>query len=256
MPLSWALCWTAGVASALTPLGPALPGVPRAAGTAGRSLARRRATELLERLALGLAFVALLVASSAFGHERSWSPLARALGAYSPVVLARGELWRLVGSALLVPQPGIIGPTTLVAAVLFLPYALAAGAGRAVLGFFAGHLVATLAAAGILLGGWLAGSSTAEHLLNQRDVGPSAGFAAVAGALAVLVGRRLPAAGWALGAGIVVFFTASLATDGIARDALADIEHLVAVATGMVAEAIVPPVRSRAREAGSWVREP
>jgi hypothetical protein len=168
------------------------------------------------------------------------------LCSYSPSRLVHGAVWSLPASALLEAQPAKLGPNTLVPTLIFAPYLLWVGAGPAIRTFFAGHIVATLSAAGVILLGVLAGSGVAHELYVLRDNGVSAGLAAAAGALGVLLWytRARPLAAVVL-AVVLVLFTYRIASESLSAT-LADGEHLVAIATGAAVE-----IRRRALAAGS-----
>jgi hypothetical protein len=168
------------------------------------------------------------------------------LGSYSPSRLVHGAVWTLPASALLEAQPAKLGPNTLVPTLIFAPYLLWVGAGPAIRTFFAGHIVATLSAAAVILLGVLAGSGVAHELYVLRDNGVSAGLAAASGALGVLLWytKARPLAAVVL-AVVLVLFTYRIANESLSAT-LADGEHLVAIATGAAVE-----IRRRVLATGS-----
>jgi hypothetical protein len=158
------------------------------------------------------------------------------LCSYSPSRFVHGAVWTLPASALLEAQPAKLGPNTLVPTVIFAPYLLWVGVGPSIRTFFAGHIVATLSAAGVILLGVLAGSGVAHELFVLRDNGVSAGLAAAAGGLGVLLWhtRVRPLAAVVL-AVVLVLFTYRIARESLGAT-LADGEHLAAIATGAAIE--------------------
>jgi hypothetical protein len=191
-------------------------------------------TTRLGRAAGGIAgtvgLLALAVAVSTAWHHPATRPLARACCGYSPDRLARGEIWTLLGSALLLPRVRMMGPTTLMTATLFLPYVLAAGTRSALWAFFSGHVLATLAVAAVVLPAAAHGWAPAMVLRTRSDTGASAGLAATAGAFCMLLGpRRAGRLGLtALGA----WFGANL----LQGHRLVEVEHLIALASGALTE--------------------
>jgi hypothetical protein len=173
------------------------------------------------------------------------------LCSYSPERLVHGAVWTLPLSALLEAQPGKLGPNTLVPMLVFAPYLLWVGAAPALRTFFAGHVVATSVAAVVILTGVLAGSGVAHRLYGLHDNGVSAGLAAAAGALGILLWhtRARPLAALVFGV-VLVLFTYRIASESLGAT-LADGEHLVAIATGAAVE-----LRRRARASGSVVSSP
>jgi hypothetical protein len=173
------------------------------------------------------------------------------LCSYSPQRLVHGAVWKVPFSALLEAQPGRLGPDTLVPTLIFAPYLLWVGVGRSLRTFFAGHVVATLAAAAFIFAGVALGSATAHRLYTLRDNGVSAGLAAAAGALAVLVWhtRARPVAAVVLGT-VLLLFTYRIANESLGAT-LADGEHLVAIATGAFVE-----IRRRATSSSPYLPSP
>jgi hypothetical protein len=179
----------------------------------------------VRRLAGALAVAALAVGISA-AYRASHPAVVRSCCAYSPERLAAGAWWTVFGSALLVVRLKLFGINTALLLGIVVPYALREGSRRALAVFFAGHVVATLAVAAVVLPLAAAGWHPAEVVRIQMDVGASAGVAAVAGAMAVSARRRR--LGAALFAGLAVFFAAHL----VAAHTLSEAEHLIALATG------------------------
>lgn len=180
----------------------------------------------------GAAF-GLVVAATAVSvawHHPSTRPLVQACCRYSPEHLSRGALWTLFGSALLLPRVRMIGPTTIMALALVVPYALAVGARPALKTFFSGHVLATLAVAAVVLPGAALGWAPALALRVRTDVGASAGIAAVGGAFCVRFGRK----GWRP---VLLMILAAWFATALARThRLVEIEHLVALAAGGISE--------------------
>jgi hypothetical protein len=145
---------------------------------------------------------------------------------YTPARLTAGHWWPLLGSALLVVHLKLFGVNTGLLVGVVLPYALREGSRRTLAVFFAGHVVATLAVAAVVLPLAAAGWGPAEVVRTQVDSGLSAGVAAVAAAVAVSMRRR--GFGAVLLGGLTVFFAAHLVT----AHTLSEAEHLIALATG------------------------
>jgi hypothetical protein len=141
----------------------------------------------------------------------------------------------LIGSAFYLPNVAMVGVTTVLTVALFVPYVLARGAAWSVRVFLTGHVLATLAVAVVVIpGDWL-GWRSAIHIVHSSDVGASAGLAACAGGLAVLVGRRWRWAGALILIGLYGYFLHHLAGERLIRG-LADLEHITAVTTGVALE--------------------
>lgn len=160
-----------------------------------------------------------------------------ALFHYSPDRFLRGRVWTLPLSGLLPPNLDNIGPTTMVMTAVLVPYVLLRGPWRAVGRFFAGHVVATLAVAALVLPAAALGSGEATTLARAPDFGVSAGLAAVAGAMVLVLWRRQgPIAGGLLLAGLVGLFVVRLLVTTSLGHHLAESEHLIAAAVGIVLE--------------------
>jgi hypothetical protein len=153
---------------------------------------------------------------------------------YTPARLAGGAWWTVLGSALLVSRLKLLGINTALVLGVVVPYAWREGNRRALTVYFAGHVVATLAVAAVVLplaaGGW----GPAEVVRTKLDAGASAGIASVTGAMAVSLAWRR--AGVALFAGVAAFFAVHL----VAAATLADLEHLLALTTGAAVGASSP----------------
>jgi hypothetical protein len=195
-----------------------------------------RQQTLLRRLPVLVLMLAVPLAIGALQRTHATHSLIDWLFSYSPARLVHGAIWTLPGSALLESRPEKLGLNVTVPMLVFAPYVLWIGSGRAVRTFFAGHVVATLTAAACILVGVIAGSAVAHHLYLMHDNGVSAGLAAACGGLGVLLwhsrGRLL--AVLVLGV-VLVLFTHRLAHERLGAT-LADGEHLVAIATGAFVE--------------------
>ena len=167
--------------------------------------------------------------------------LAVALFHYSPERLLHGRVWTLPLSGLLPPKVGNIGPTTIMTTAVLVPYVLLRGPWRAIGRFFAGHVVATLAVAALVLPAAALGSGEAAKVVRAPDFGVSAGLAAVAGAMVIVLWRRRgPIAGGLLLLGVLGFFAFRLLTTASLGHHLAETEHLVAAAVGIFVEQRFP----------------
>lgn len=156
---------------------------------------------------------------------------------YSPDRFIGGHVWTLVLSGVLPPKLGNIGTTTLLMTVVLVPYVLVRGPWRALGRFLAGHVGATLAVAVFVLPAAALGSRGAAAVARAPDFGVSAGLAAVAGALVVVVWRRYgPVVGGLLLASVFGFFAAHLLTTTSLGHRLSESEHLIAAGLGIVLE--------------------
>jgi hypothetical protein len=154
----------------------------------------------------------------------------------SPERLAHGALWSVPLAALVVPNVRMIGPTTLFTIAFLLPYALLRGPVRALVVFFAGHIVATVAIAVVVIGGHLVAWSTVEPVYRHLDLGASSGLAAVVGGLMGALFTRMRIAALIVVAGVVGWIAAALAeSPGAIHDAEA-VEHIVALGVGLTLE--------------------
>jgi hypothetical protein len=183
--------------------------------------AARRACSLA-----GATAVAALAASVSLAYRGPHHAGVHFWCGYTPARLTAGHWWTLFGSALLVAHLKLFGINTALLVGVVLPYAWREGSRRSLTVFFAGHVVATLAVAAVVLPLAAAGWGPAEVVRTQVDSGVSAGVAAVAAAGAVSMRRHH--FGQVLLGGLVVFFTAHLLVD----HTLSEAEHLIALATG------------------------
>ena len=214
------------VAGASLPDAPPLHGVPY--------LLVRRTIDLI-------VIIAALTAISALALYRPAQSTIAFCCHYSPARFVHGRVWTLFGSALLPPKLDRIGRNTMVLVAIFVPYTLARGAWKAAGRFFAGHVLATLAVAALVLPGAALGWRFAVTVEHTLDYGVSAGLAAVGGAFAVVLWHRfgaIPAS--ALIVGVVAFFTMHLVEAATLGLALAEFEHLIAASVGAVIELRTP----------------
>jgi hypothetical protein len=193
-------------------------------------------TTRLRRVPVLVLVLAVPLLIGALNRTHATHSIVHWLCSYSPSRFVHGAIWTLPASALLEAQPSNLRLNTLVPMLIFTPYLLWVGVGPAVKTFFVGHIVATLTAASLILLGVLAGSGVANHLFTMPDNGVSAGLAATAGALGMLLwfSRARPLAAIVLGV-VLVLFTSRLASERLGGQ-LADFEHLVAIATGALLE--------------------
>jgi hypothetical protein len=205
---------------------------------------RDRARRAAVRAAGVVGVLALSTAVTFASHSATTAGVAGFLAKYSPSRLAAGRVWTVPASAFLLGHPHMLGPTSAMLALVFLPYALWRGVGRAGITAMSGHVVATLVVAAVVLpGSWL-GWTTGTTIAHTLDYGSSAALAACAGGLAVLIGRRLPVAGPVAGpvigtvllAVVAGFFAIHLLSVPKLDANVADVEHLVALFTGAAVE--------------------
>jgi len=140
-----------------------------------------------------LGFAALLtvpVGLTLLAVDGATHDAAHLLAGYSPERLAHGAVWTLPLASLVLPNVRMIGPTTVSIIAFLLPYALLRGPVRALVVFFAGHVVATagvgLAAIAVHVAGW----GGVNHWYHHVALVPAAGLAAVVGGLAGVVMAR------------------------------------------------------------------
>ncbi|GEM_PF-3271945 len=190
----------------------------------------------LVRLLGVAAFLCVPTAITVLRMTSPTAPVIRALCAYSPERMLHGEVWTLVGSGLLLSRLRMIGPTSFFIVALFLPYALTRGALFAGRTFLVGHVVATLAVAVVVISGALLGWHAASLVYHRVDVGASAGLAACAGALACVLYGRVRVLGALMLAGLLWYFVNGLVFGHGGGHGLTDVEHLVALAAGVVIE--------------------
>jgi hypothetical protein len=176
---------------------------------------------------VGLLVVCRAISTAA--HRPGTAALVTACCRYVPERLTGGEVWTVVGSAFLLPDRRLI-PTIVTTILLFMPYAVAAGTGRALRTFFTGHVMATLAVAAVVLPGAALGWRPAVVLATRSDIGASAGLAAVAGASCLLPGTRR------VGPVVLAVIAIGFGTSLVQSHRVVDVEHLLALATGAVSE--------------------
>jgi hypothetical protein len=176
----------------------------------------------------GVVAVAALVAVISLANRAPQHSFVHLCCGYTPARLSAGAWWTVLGSALLVVQLKLFGINTALLLGVVLPYAWREGSRRTLTVYFAGHVVATLAVAAVVLPLAAWGWGPAEVVRMQLDVGASAGIAAVAGAVAVSMRRHR--FGVVLFVGLAVFFAAHLTV----AHTLSEAEHLIALSTGAV----------------------
>jgi hypothetical protein len=186
---------------------------------------------------LGIAaFLTLPVGLSLLGADGATRNAVHFLAGSSPERVAHGAIWTVPLSALLLPDVRMIGPTTVFTIAFLVPYALLRGPVRALVVFFAGHVVATIGLAMVAIGGHLAHWSTVEPLYRHLEIGASCGLAAVVGGLAGAMYTRSRIIGGAVMLGVAGYFVLVLAGHpGVIHDAR-EIQHLVALAVGLLIE--------------------
>ena len=208
-------------------------------------MTRAGARLAVARVAGIVGVLALATAVTFASHAPATAKVTSFLAKYSPARLAAGRVWTLPTSAFLLGHPHMLGPTSLMIALVFLPYALWQGIGRAGITAMSGHIVSTLVVAAVVLPGSLLGWSTATTITHTLDYGSSAALAACAGGLAVLLGRQIPVVGGLVLALVAGFFVVHLLTVPKLDANVADIEHLVALFTGAAVEWSLAMMRSR-----------
>ncbi|MFN8035293.1 MAG: hypothetical protein U0V73_05110 [Acidimicrobiia bacterium] len=198
---------------------------------------RSRPEVLLLRMT-GLALFLLVPAAvSSLALSRPGHRVAWLLCGYSPERLVHGEVWTLPASAFMLARLATIGPTTILVAVVFMPFVLVNGLRKAVWTFIVGHVGATLAVFAVVVPLAALGAPWARHVYLTRDVGASAGLMAVAGAMCVVLARRAPALGVGLAVLLFGFFVVWEVVHGEnAGRVLADVEHLLAFTIGAALE--------------------
>ena len=189
------------------------------------------------RVAGLLALIAVPTALGLVARNADARPVSTLLFHYSPDRFIHGRVWTLVLSGLVPPKLSNLGPNTIVMTLILVPYVLLRGAGRAVGRFFAGHVLATLAVAALVLPGAMVGWGFASDVARAPDYGVSAGLATIAGALGVVVWRRRgPVAGILLLVGVFGFFASRLLVTGALSHYLSESEHVIAAGVGIVLE--------------------
>ena len=188
------------------------------------------------RTAAVAAVLGIAAAVTIASHTSSTASAVSYLAKYSPARLADGRVWTLPTSAFLLGHPRMIGPTTFFVALIFLPYALWRGLARAGMVAMSGHILSTLVVFAAVLTASAFGSTTATSIAHTLDYGASAALAACAGGLAVALGRRVPAIGVLVLIAVASWFVYGLVTVGQRRADVPDVEHLLALCTGVVIE--------------------
>jgi hypothetical protein len=210
------------------------------------TVVRRSALRLLACVVCAIPVVIL----SAMWIHLPWHRFAKFLAAYSPERLLHGAVWTLPLSAFVVPHMGEIRPTIAFVLVLFVPYALLRGPLRAVLVFFLGHISSTLIVESVVVVGSALGWSTATTYYGARDMGISAGLAAISGALVVLLlASRVKVLGLLLLGASIWFFLHMMIGHPTGR--IAGIEHFLALAAGATFE-LVARIHAARGTRGLW----
>lgn len=213
-------------------------------GTPARSRVRS-AREACTRLGGIVVVLGVATAVTVASHTRGVAHAARFLAAYSPARLVAGRVWTLPLSALLLGHPRMIGMTSVMCVLLFLPYAIVRGLGRTLVTGLAGHLAATLLVAAWAFAASALGSGVATLVVHTPDYGASAFLAACAGGLGVVIARHRRVLGLGLLALVTAFFVVHLLAVQQVVANVADAEHLAALATGALVEwrmAVAPPM--------------
>jgi hypothetical protein len=198
----------------------------------------RRGLPRLRRVGGLVALMAVPTALGLVARNADARPVATVLFHYSPDRFVHGWVWTLPLSGLVPPKLTNLGPNTIAMAIILVPYVLLRGAWRTVGRFFAGHVLATLAVAALVLPGAAVGWRFASDVAHAPDFGVSAGLAAVAGAMVVVVWRRW---GWVAGFAVLVavfgFFASRLLVPGSLSHYMSESEHVVAACAGICIEA-------------------
>ncbi len=195
-----------------------------------------RARIALTRTGGIVAVLAVAAAVTVASHTPGMSQPTRYLAAYSPARLAAGRVWTLPTSFLLLGHPKALGVTSVMFALLFLPYALVRGIWRALVTGMAGHIAATLVIAAWAFVAAGLGSAVATSVVHTPDYGASAFLAACAGGLAVVIARRNAVLGAVVLIAVAAFFTVNLVVVHQVVSNVADVEHLTALVTGAFVE--------------------
>ena len=193
---------------------------------------RVMATRVASVIAVLAACALATVAAKAPGTASAVSYLAK----YSPDRLADGRVWTLPTSAFLLGHPRMIGPTTFFTVLFFLPYVLRCGILRAGIVAMSGHLLATLVVAAVVLPAAALGSPTYLTVAHTLDYGASAALAACAGGLVVVIGRRRPTPAGIVLVLVTMWFVGQIALNRHPLADVPDVEHLVALSTGVFLE--------------------
>ena len=210
-----------------------IPVAIEASAVPSRWCASRRAVSRVGGVAAVLGAAAAFTVAS---HTHGLAHLARFAGGYSPARLAAGHVWTLPLSAFLLGHPKMLGPTSVMFGMLFLPYTMLRGIGRAGITGMAGHVVSTLLVAVVVLPAAALGSADATRVVHAPDYGASAALAACAGGLTVLLARRHRIGGIVLPMLVAGYFLVHLAAVHQSAANVADVEHLVAFGTGALVE--------------------
>jgi hypothetical protein len=155
---------------------------------------------------------------------------------YTAERFVHGAVWTLPLSALITAQATHVGVAVGVMLILMAPYLILAGIPRTIVRFFAGHISCTIVMLVVVVVSSAAGWATATRLYATHDTGISAGLAAVGGAFVVLLSRTR--ARWLAVVAFAIplyFYTYRLGSE-TAPGVMADVEHLIAFAVGMVVE--------------------
>ena len=186
-----------GGSGPLLPLPPSRPPARGRVVNQSRHHAGRPAEPTTDPLLRFLGFAALLtvpVGLTLLAVDGATHDAAHLLAGYSPERLAHGAVWTLPLAALVLPHVRMIGPTTVFIIAFLLPCALVRGPVRALVVFFAGHLVATLAVGLAAIAVHVVFWSGVDHWYRHVALGPAAGLAAIVGGLAgVVLARSRPA---------------------------------------------------------------
>jgi hypothetical protein len=191
----------------------------------------------LRRISALLALMAVPTALGLIARNADTRPLATMLSHYSPERFIHGRVWTLPLSGLVPPNLANLGPNTIAMTITLVPYVLLRGAWRTVGRFFAGHVLATLAVAALVLPGAAIGWRFASEVARAPDFGVSAGLAAIAGAMVVVVWRRRGrVAGVVVLVAVFGFFAWRLLVTGPLSHYLSESEHVVAALAGIGVE--------------------
>lgn len=193
----------------------------------------------LRRVAGLLALMAVPTALGLFARNAGAASVATVLFHYSPDRFVHGWVWTLPLSGLVPPKLTNLGPNTIAMTIILVPYVLLRGAWRTVGRFFAGHVLATLAVAAVVLPGAAIGWRFASDIARAPDFGVSAGLAAVAGAMVVVSWRRRGrVAGIATLVAVFGFFAWRLLVAGPLSHYLSESEHVFAALAGIGVEVV------------------
>jgi len=204
--------------------------------TSRRARHHARVAQPARRAVALAAFLAVPLTFGELHSLRAYHPIITWLCAYTPERLFHGEAWTLPMSALISARPDALGTNVVVPMVVLAPFVMACGIVRPLRAFFSGHVVATLAAALVISAGAVLSVPESRTLLHSVDAGVSAGLAAAGGALAMaLLRTRWRALAVVLTAVLLGLFMRRIPSEGPTA-LLAECEHLLAFATGVVVE--------------------